>query len=307
MPEILLHDQYPFPDYIDSTMHKDLSGCDYLYYIAWIRRLKAKGQNIHLHFGGCYALGLEIFRKSFYGSDLSYQESFKNMCNAVILEWNDFITPEYPASGNLKTLEACLIALKSYFEEYPPGEDVIKPFMTDEGPAVEFNFAIPIPNTIHPTTGNPILYTGRFDMLGVYGKALFIDDEKTTGSLGPSWAKQWKLSGQITGYIWAGCKYDFNIKGAIIRGVSILKASNGHMMVIEQRPQWMIDEWLEKLVYDVNRAIKNWENNTWIKALDNSCNNYGGCKMMDLCVNQDPEPWIESGFEHNSWNPLDKD
>ncbi len=172
MPETA---RLPFPALIDSTIRADFAACPHKCFFAYVKNLRLKSSNIHLHFGGCFAHGLEIFRLAYYGDNLGYSESFARGCKAIIIEWGDFEGP----SGHNKSLASCLVAFLEYFNQYPPHEDLIKPLMTNNGPAVEFSFALPIPGVFHPETHEPLLYAGRFDMLANFRDAVFVNDEKT--------------------------------------------------------------------------------------------------------------------------------
>jgi len=195
-------------------------------------------------------------------------------------------------------------ALDEYFRNYGFATDHIQPHFHDGKPAVEFSFAIPIPNTAHPTTGEPILYTGRFDMLGVYNNALFVVDEKTTKQLGQSWIKSWTMASQFTGYCWAAKEYGYPVAGAIIRGISILKTKYGHAESLQYRPQWFIDRWLVQLAKDVKRMIAAWEADDWDFDLNTGCNTYGGCPLTDVCNSQRPVRVLEQDFVKRIWDPL---
>lgn len=291
-----------FPHFIDSTIRKEFTMCPKRMHYSYVRHLKPKGSNIHLHFGGCFAKGLETVRKAYYGAGKSPMEALADGAQAVILDWGDY---EADADSK-KDLATCLVALYEYFTQYSLTEDTVRPLMFKGEPAVEFTFAVPIPGTKHPQTGNPILYGGRFDMLASYGNAVFVVDEKTASALGASWAKQWKLASQMTGYVWASKQFGYPVQGAIIRGVGILKNSITHQMCIETRPQWMLDRWLGQLQRDISRMIACWEEDVWDYDLDHSCGTYGGCAYLPLCESAEPEDWISTYYEYNPWNPLEK-
>jgi len=289
-----------FPGFIDSTARKDFVACDMLGYYRHFLHLRPKGQNIHLHFGGCLAKGLEMFRRSFYGKEESFDESLKAGAEAILLQWGDMVPPE----KSKKTMSACVVSLYDYFIEYPPAEDPIKPWMFEGGPAVEFTFALPIPGTKHPQTSEPILYTGRFDMLAKYNDAAFVCDEKTATSLGMSWANGWRLASQITGYIWAAKQFGHSVQGAVIRGISPQARGIKHQMVIEQRADWMIDRWLAQLRRDIEKMIRSWETGLWDYNLDGSCASYGGCPYLPLCLSKNPMQGVETDYEVVIWDPL---
>jgi hypothetical protein len=300
-------EKIPFPAIIDATMRKAFRACPQMFYLSYVERWKPKGISPHLHFGGCFAKGLEVTRKAFYGEGLSETDAIKEGGVAIIELWGDYESPAY-GSGSQKTLMNCLLAHSSYFEQYNLTDDIIKPVMKNGKPAVEFTFAIPIPNVLHPTSGDPILYAGRFDMLAEHHSgAYFVDDEKTASQLGEGWKNSFKLASQMTGYCWAAREYGYPVQGAVIRGVAILKTEFKHLMLIEQRDNWMIDRWLLQLKRDINQMIACWKEGIWDHALDEACSSYGGCRFLPICTSPNPRMWLENDFEYNSWNPLAKE
>lgn len=292
-----------FPRVIDSSIRKEWRLCQTRAKYSYFRGITPVGGSIHLHFGGCFARGLESVRKAYYGEGLPVLESIAKGAHDLIIAWGSY---ESVLEGN-KSLSSCLVALSEYFIQYPLAEDQVKPLMLADGsPAVEFTFAIPIPNTVHPDTGEPILYGGRCDMLAQYGKAVWVEDDKTTSQLGASWAKQWKLASQLTGYVFAAKSFGYPVMGAIIRGVGILKNTITHQMCMESRPQWMLDRWWEQLQLDVAEMVVAYKSDSWRLDLDHSCGTYGGCPFLQLCTSPDPESWIDTNYEVKRWNPIAK-
>ena len=299
-----------FPDLIDSTARKDLVSCPYKFNIHRVRKLKAKGISPHLHFGGAYAKGLEVTRKAYYDEGLSLPLAIKLGGESIVSVWGDYLPPEHGTAVN-KTLSNCLVIHDDYFRQYHPYEDFLTPVTGADGKgAIEFSFAIPIPELIHPQKNEPILYAGKFDMLAehINGAGIFVNDEKTTGNLGSHWAKSWQLASQMTGYVWGAKSFGYPIAGVSVRGVSITKTGNpNHLQVMEQRDQWMIDRWLEQLQRDIRRAIGMWEEGYWDMALDDACISYGGCDLLGICTSKDPETWLANDFEEDTWSPLRED
>lgn len=243
-------------------------------------------------------------RRAYYGEGKTPLEAFAAGAQRIIREWGE--TEELPYAT--KNLESCLVALLSFLEEYPLDRDPIKPLMVNGEPFVEFSFAIPIPGILHPTTGEPILYTGRFDMLAIYNDMLFINDEKTSARLGDYWKKQWEMASQFTSYQYVAKQYGYDVQGIIIRGVGILKKEITHALVIEQRSKHLTEIWLEQLQRDVRRMIRSWEESYWDYSLDDACNAYGGCPYIGLCKAKEDKlaGLINSEFEVREWNPLEK-
>lgn len=291
-----------FPATIDSSMRKAWATCPISAYYNYFLHLKFKYGSIHLHFGGALAYGLENFRTTYYTQGRDFDKALAAGVRAIITFWGDFEGPD----KSKKTLEACILALYDYFCEYNPETDPVQPLMTENGPAVEFTFALPLPGTKHPQTGKPILYTGRFDMLGVYNGGVYVVDEKTSGALGSSWAKSYRLASQFSGYIWASRQFGHNVAGAVIRGIAPLTHHTGFLMLIEQRPQWMIDRWLGQINRNIKQMIEAWETGIFDYDIDGACNAYGGCSYLDLCSSPNPEKWMDTLYKVEPWDPLEK-
>lgn len=313
--------QWSFPEVIDNTCRSSFRKCETYWMYQTINRIKPASPSIHLHAGAAFAKGMEVTRKSFYELGLSADESLVSGINALITAYGDFEPPE----GSNKTCEKMTSGLISYFDRYRLGEDFVEPYRVPSSASrgIEFSFSLPIEDEdgkpiLHPETGNPILYAGRFDMLGtVVGDASLglakgthlIVDEKTTSQLGQSWRAQWALDSQFTGYVWGARSQGLNIIGALIRGISFLKSGHGHEEVVIFRPEWQIERWHRELVRDVKRmlAVYHAGKSAVSQALDKGvCGNYGGCSFNLLCESPNPENWIPIHFAKNTWNPLER-
>jgi len=244
---------------------------------------------------------MEVTRKSYYTEGFNAKVSVGKGMVALIEFYGDYMCP----TDSAKSCENLLQAFDYYFVVWGIETDSLKPFMNKNVPAIEFSFALPIPDTKHPVSGDPILYTGRFDMLGqLKSGGIYVVDEKTTKALGPTWTQQWDLKAQFSGYCWAARQYGYEVEGAIIRGISILKRSNGHAQAITYRPPWKIDLWLEQLIRDVNSMIRMWEEGHWEQNFDAACSLYGGCSFKPLCEMPNPEQWITGNYTERVWDPL---
>lgn len=295
----------PFPAYVDSSMMASFRSCPKSFEYGYLRHLHHTETSIHLVAGGAFAKGLEVTRLKFYTGESDEPTAILAGQRAAIKQWgeNDLFL------DHNKTLSNVLLAIESYFDRYPMQEDCVQPFRGADGkPAVEFSFANEIPGAPnHPVTGEPILYVGRFDLLGEFNSALFAVDEKTTGSLGPTWLKQWDLRSQFTGYCWAAKEYGFPVVGAIVRGTSFLKSRFDHAEVITYRPDFFIERWLHQLSRDLQRMINCWEEGYFDLSLDSACTSYGGCEYRELCDKMEPEKWIPINFVERRWDPLAKE
>lgn len=299
-----MSDTFPFPELIDNSALSSFKKCPLDWYYSSIMQVTRKGGNVHLHFGGAYAAGLEAGRKAYYDTMLSAEDSVIRALHTATLYWGHFEPP--PESA--KTYDRLIYALCEYFEQYPLDIEPFAPYrLATDKSAVEFTFAIPFPDLLHPDTGQPILYGGRFDMLCQRDGALFVEDDKTASQLGAQWTRNWLLDSQFTGYCWAAREYGYPVAGAIIRGLSILKTGFGHAQSIVYRPDWQIERWLQATRHTIRLMIEYHRQGFYPPVLDkHSCNSYGGCGYHQLCESPNPQSWIAMNYEPRVWNPLAK-
>lgn len=288
---------------LDNTALSGYKKCPHNFFRASVQKLRFKGKNIHLTAGGSFAASLHAARIAAYEKGLGQMEAEKAGLRALYDTYGTE-TLEQGASGD-KSVEGVVRGFESYMLEHPVAEDYIKPLMMVNGKAaVEFSFAVPL-KLNHPETGDPLIYAGRFDMLGVYNDSLFVVDEKTTTSLGEQWKKNWDLDSQFTGYCWGARQFGHPVAGAIVRGVGLLKTKVTHAEAIIYRPDWQIDRFIDVTHSYIEDMIRDWKRGYWKQALDKSaCNAYGGCQFNTLCQSQDPDKWVESHYDLNDWDPL---
>lgn len=309
--------EHRFPVVIDSSMRTDYSACPKKFYYRHIRGLQPLGVNIHLNAGGAYADALETFRKEFYGNKTSFEDARALGVLALLKSYGE---PDFDPS-EAKQWYRMVDAFMSYLEQWHPNTDYLKPAMMtlhhgEEEPAVEFSFSLPIDDSIfHPETGDPLLYVGRFDMLGIMNDTMFVVDDKTTSRLGQQWSMQWDLRSQFTGYCWGAREFGHPVGGAIIRGTAILKTKITHAEAIVYRPEFIIDRWVERLVSDTERMVLDYRDccrtdhlsvDTYYPNMgeeNGSCASYSGCAYRQLCESPMPEAWIDGNFEVSFWDP----
>jgi len=315
--DITLPLDWTFPEVIDNTARSAWRKCETYSMYQTFNKIKPQTPSIHLHAGAAFAKGIEMTRRGFYEQKLSIADARKLGVIELIKAYGDFET----LPDSTKSCERMVLGLIAYFDQYPLDSDYLKPYYSEsaESYGIEFSFALPIEDEtgsplLHPVTGNPLLYAGKFDMLGQAGEsaknpgALFVVDEKTTAQLGNSWLKQWGLDSQFTGYCWGARSYGLPVAGAVIRGVSFLKSGNGHAEATIFRPDWQIQRWHREMVRDVKRMIRAFETRDISMALDKSiCGNYGGCSFSFLCESPNPQQWIPLHFQKNTWNPLHRE
>lgn len=300
----------PFPTVIDNTIRKSFWSCPTQAMYRHIDNIRPTGpDSVDLLFGASFATGVEVARKMFFVFNLDVEHAIDAGITAATTQYGDFQPPD----KSNKTKVRLIGALRYYFEQWPLGEDGLTPF--PNGIECMFDIEIPI---LHPDTGEPLRYAGRYDMLATdTNNRLYVVDEKTTSQLGNSWNAQWDLDPQMTGYIWSVLYMNGYRVGepetapeievmAQIRGVSILLRDYGHAEIPLVRPLWMIDRWYYQMLRDVARMKKSYISGEWDVSLNgNDCVAYRRpCDYMTLCRSANPERLIEGNYKEVIWNPI---
>lgn len=289
-----------FPHTVDSTMLSSFRSCPQKMFRTYVEHWKPKATSVHLVAGGAFASGIEAARNAFYCLGQSAEDAEAAGLAALIAHYGDFVPPE----GSAKTLERMCGALEFYFFNYPLGADGANPITLASGKrGIEFSFSEPL-GVSHPVTGDPILYTGRSDMLAERAGGVYVYDEKTTTSLGMSWCNQWEMRSQFTGYEWAASRQGIKTAGSIIRGVSILKTKYDTQEVATYRSRYELERFEEQLNRDIERMIRCWKEGYWDYSLDGGCTEYGGCSLTKVCKSSDPDSWLPTFFTQRVWDPL---
>lgn len=314
-----------FPHTVDSTMLAAFRSCPQKMFRTYVQHWKPQSESVHLVAGGAFAKGLEVARRAFFEgvatvANVTYDDAGTRHCrwtsapcepgavefsiglglSAVVAAYGDFECP--PDSA--KSLERTAGAFEFYFDRYPLGADGMEPILLPNGRrGIEFSFANPL-DIRHPISGDPILYTGRADMISEFSGGVYVVDDKTTSSLGASWSGQWELRSQFTGYVWAAKKANLHPAGAIVRGVSILKTKYDTQQALTYRTPYELERWEHQVHRDLERMIECWRAGWWDYNLDNACAEYGGCNLVRICKSPDPESWLPMHFEQRVWDPL---
>lgn len=295
-----------FPAWFDSSSLATANTCPQRWFYESCLRLVPKSTNIHLNAGGAYAKGLETFRKLFYtGHD--FDTAREAGLTALIKAYGPF-NPGGPR--DYKTWDRTCAAYLSYLNEWDPRDDHIEPLSLPDGrPAIEVSFAVPLLDLngdpiLHPETHDPLLFTGRSDMLCSFGNELWCFDDKTVGSFSGRWAEDQRLRGQFSGYTWAFRQMGYSLVGSWVRGTAIQKEQIKHNQTRTYRPQWKLDRWHHTAVMTVQRMLSMWHNGHFLATYNDACTQYGGCKFFMLCDSETPAPFVPVYFKKSTWNPV---
>lgn len=296
------------PTFLDSTMISTFRSCPKKFYWQYMLNLKSLGSNIHLTAGAALASALDAIRQeqAKHSTALPVDHLYEVGFKAFLNDWDGPLDEEeIPPAYQAKNIHNMLAVLEAYINEHHPFYDDVQPYRLPDGSvSSEFSFAIPLP-TKHPTTNDPFIYVGRFDMLGVYtpSGAACVFDDKTTGSLSTHWTQQWDLRGQFLGYVWACQQLGYPVSHAVVRGTGIMKTDTRFLTIPLSYDNHMIERWYLELLDTLELMKMMNERNHWPYNFADACTSYGGCPMKDLCLAREPAQWF-SNYEVRVWNPV---
>ena len=299
------------PQYVNATMMSCLRSCPQKFHNEFILGLRPPGLSINLHAGGAFAHSLDVVRHEVFVNNRSLPNALVRANAAFEIYWGDFQIPENKTTT--KRPDRVWAAVEAYFNQYMPRTDHIQPYFVGGKPTFEFTFAIPLEPTVsfedaqeidpkilrgyfpaHPVTGDPFLYTGRFDMMGEYLGMPIICDDKTSGQGHyANWSEKWDLRSQFIGYTWACKELGIKADSVVVRGVGILMKSIALAEAIKPYSNDLRAKWLEQLRRDLWRIVTMWKEGYWDYNLAESCTAFGNCVYATACQSHDPEPWLK--------------
>lgn len=296
------------PLHIDSTMISCFRSCPQKFELEFIHGFRPPGISLDLHAGACFSSALEETYNQVWLRGKELEDALIMAQARFFQEWGDVEPPEWKRTA--KTKDRVWEAVESYFTQYAPKTDHIRPYITSSGsPSVEYTFAVPLDPKdgfpLHPS-GVPFLYCGRFDMLGSYQGRPCVKDDKTTGSsIGRQWASQWDLRSQFIGYKWACQQCGIDVQEVVVRGVAIQKEQFVHAEAIKQYSNELVGRWLIQLKRDLTRLVECYEEGFFDYNFGETCTAYGQCVFMNTCASPNPQNWVTE-FEVKHWNPLNR-
>lgn len=290
----------PFPAVIDNSMMSDFRLCGQKANLGYFQHWKKVTGNVHLVAGAAYACGLEEARTCFFQKGMSEPDSIAYGLLALVESYGDYTGGE----DTSKSFANLCAGFEYYFSRYPLTQERFIPITTRSGSlGVEFSFAEPL-DILHPETGEPLLYSGRFDVLGTFNNSLFGLDDKTCSQLGATWVNQWNMHSQFTGYAWGARRAGYDLKGFLIRGLCFLKNGFSTAEALTYRPEMQVDRWYAQLLWDIQRMIDMWKSDRWSFSYDSACNMYSGCQFREVCLARNPLDFLTVQFEQVQWDPV---
>ena len=307
--------QAQLPLHIDSTMIACFRSCPQKFKLEFVHGFRPPGISIDLHAGACFSSALEEVRRQIWQHNKSLGTALIMAEARFFQEWGDVEPPEWKRTA--KTKDRVWEAVESYFAQYSPLTDYIRPFIAADGkPTLEYTFAIPLKSAsdlidaddnlyfpLHPS-GSPFIYCGRFDMLGLYQDRPVVLDDKTTGySIGRQWASQWDLRSQFLGYKWACNQCGIDVEEVAVRGIAIQQTQIVHAEAIKPYSNELVGRWHEQLRRNLWRIRRAYDEDYFDFNFADACTAYGQCTFLNTCASSNPQNWVTE-FEVRTLEPL---
>ncbi len=152
------------------------------------------------------------------------------------------------------------------------------------------------------------MYCGRFDAFGIYEDTfMVIRDEKTSGRAPTQhWSQLWDLRNQFILYVWAARQFGYDVKGVVVRGITIQKTQFHHIETVPYKnyPQHIIDRAVDQLARDLARLNECYRSQHFDYDFGDACTAFGRpCAFNDLCIAAEPSAWFNQ-YDRKMWNPL---
>lgn len=294
-----------FPRYVDDSLLKDFASCEHSMLLRYIYYWRTLHESDHLIFGGAYASGLEAARRAFYQEG---DDQFGAIASGVAAGLKHYGLHHH--IDDRKSGTRLAEAIVFYGNRYPFATDEFKPVARKNGtPWIEFSWAVPLPIE-HPVTNEPLIYVGRSDavMENPHG-LLYLFDDKTTTQLGQSWASQWELNSQFSGYTWAAWQQGVDVCGTVVRGLCSYVDRLDMAQAIVYRPKHLITKWYDNTLSRLQRLRLVWlrmlaTGQTFDYNFGTTCTSYGGCPFREICAAEDEDKWLNVNFKRRLWDPV---
>lgn len=253
----------------NSSSISDYMGCPMLWHLTWMRRLRKKEVSPALRFGSVWH---EVMKEWYGSGDVEKAEKLFDQLPSGI-------------GGDHRTKEWGIAIFKQYRKRYA----------TETGKTLhlEVKFRVEIGSR---------LYAGTMDRIENWGGQIYVDDHKTTKSLGLSFFESFRPHPQIDGYCFACRETVGSCNGAMINGVSTAKAPKERFQRFpSSRTDEEIDGWKEVFTDETDSMLRDIERNHFPRKTV-YCNRWGKCKYWELCVyyrtdEEMREKFIAANFE----------
>ena len=320
----------------DSTSLKLAETCFRKYLYKMILGWQPERKSVHLLFGGWYASALESYYK-YVAEGMSSDEALVEIVSEALVETWEFddcstcagkgmeswaepfdqttaaVCPDCNGEGklteggvpwvsdhNTKTRENLIRTIVWYIDQFGDDDSCSTVILSSGAPAVEHSFRL--------EWDNDIIYCGHLDRLVEYGNAIYIQDQKTTGStITGRYFDGYNPDSQMSGYTFAGkALFGLPIKGIMIDAVQIAVGFSRFERGFTFRTEDQLNEWYDNSMYHIEKARQATRDN-YFPMNPSACGLFGGCEFRHICSKAPSirEQFLKGDFVKGpTWDPL---
>jgi len=272
--------------------------CPRKYYYAIVEGWRPSRTSIVLDFGTAVHSALETFDTAI--SDGKDHEAAVALAVRHALQ----LARKWSFDDSARNPHTLIRAVVWYTEQYK-SDPIVTVRLPNGKPALELSFRFEL--NISSPSGEPYLYCGHIDKIGLFNGAVYAIDRKTTTSaLSDSYFARYNPNGQISGYsVAAQLLRHEPSHGFIIDAIQLGANFCRSQRYIATRTQEQLEEWLHNTAEWIKRIeaaalARSWPMN------EESCTKYGSCQFREVCSKTPSirDNWLNTYFVRDRWNPL---
>lgn len=298
--------------FIDNSSLEKFTTCprSAQYYI--IDKIEGANERTAPAFGGKIHKILEARYKdhvNFMPQEPGRKGTTEIMQEVAAVEFKDWTPPD----DDFRTYATALQFIDLYNTTYPvEAFDIYK--LPDGKPAIEMPFAVPLGEIeLHDGKNIKIIWTGRIDMVYQRESRLYVMDHKTTSVMGPSYFKEFELSSQVHGYVWATQQLTGQrIDGFVVNALAMRKPTKTgkafellrHIVPIDQS---LVEEWKSDTLTIISDFVNMAERSHFPKHTKWCVGKYGVCEYATVCglpPTQRDSILYSPAYRPVTWSPL---
>lgn len=298
---------------IDSTSLGTFKECPRKYYYSIVLGLQPRETSVHLTFGLALHRAREVYEHTrTNGAD--HEESLRIVIRDLLIStWDKDLGRPKVLDHKTKHRLGLVRSVVWYLDRFGKDDPIETVIKADGKPAVELSFRFDS-GFASRATGEPIVFCGHLDRLGLLNGVAVVPDIKTTSyALDSRFFNSFTPGNQFSMYALAAkVVFAFPVEKIIVDGVRILADSTEFMRAPVERPTAVLEEWheaqgkwlrmMEVCAVEGGEDLREaaWPQN------DKSCTMYGGCPFQGVCGKSPAArpKWLKSEFRKRVWDPL---
>lgn len=241
-----------------------------------------------------------------------------------------FSTWKFDDAEEFRNFSTACTFIEKYNTHYPlEGFEFLR--LPSGQPAIEVPFAVPLGElevdavvSVRSQTGDiterhlstlKVIWTGRIDLILRREGRIFIMDHKTTSMMGPQYFKEFDLSSQVYGYLWAASTLlQQPVAGFIVNAMAFRKPTpKGKPYEFQRYPipadDSLLKEWQVDTMHIVSDFVEMAKRAYFPKHTKWCVGKYGPCPYLPICSlppHQRDLMLMSGNYKTVEWNPLDK-